>query len=1095
MHMVDGAGVFSKMYNPSHKENRRMKHAEIRKVLIIGSGPGVIGQVGEYDHAGVQACKTLRSLGMQIVMVNSNPASTTTDPVWADATYIEPLNVKVLEEILAVERPDAIYPCVAGRIGFELCSGLHQSGVLTRYGVKLMGVDIDIVRWCQDRIVFNENLAADGFSTPKSQVVNSAGQAVKAAERLRYPVVVRPVGSFVHLGVELVYNLKELQHVVSKLLGNGSNGQLLVEESLFGWKELEIEILKDTWGGIATVALYEHIDPVGVSGADSGCLVGRSTVAENLREQMQSIAWKIAESNNLIGSIGVRFALKPGDNHVVILDVNPRATRSSAMLEKASGFPVVSASVMAACGLSLDEIQKRCGAVPMVGLKDSVPSKRPVTVRLPRWPFDEFQGIANRLDPKSKAVGDVLGIGDGFKEALQKTIRGLESNLYGLGGLKTLEGVSLETLIKKLAHPSSETLLVMYEMLRRGVGRAGMAELTKIDSGFIDELCELVDLEEKIRGYRGKELPRDLLVEAKKCGFSDHYLAQVLGRSEKQLRLDREKLGVTAGYRRVSTDPGAESSGWFSTYNCSDTPTVSDRKKIMLLAGGPYRIGQGVEIDAFCVQAASSLRQAGYESIVVNSNPAAVSTDIDAVDKVYLDPITLEDVLGIYRHEKPEGVIVQFGGRTPLQIAAQLSEQGVRILGTPPETIEAAEDPDRYRQLVRKLGIPVPASGRIQDYQQALELAGKIGYPIILRCPGSAGRKKVEIVYDERALERCLGNVGDGWADNPVYLDQFLDNAIEAEVDAIADGKEAFVPAVMEYIELAGIHAGDSACVLPPISIAPKQIDTIQEYTCTIATELNIVGLVNIKYAIFENTVYVLEINPRASRSVPITSKVSGFPMVELATRIILGHSIKELDLPDRQILHFGVKEAVFPFNVLSEVDPVLGPTMRSTGVVLGLSKSFGRAFFKAQEATQVSLPLSGTVLFTIADRDKNAAIEPVRRFREMGFHIMATDGTHQFLKERGMDTEKVSKLELGRPNVIDAMKNGRVQLLVDTPSGSKSTSDSSDIRKTAIQQGIPYITTTAAAIAAAKGILARRQGAPKVRTLQSYLHGYDGSC
>ena len=695
--------------------------------------------------------------------------------------------------------------------------------------------------------------------------------------------------------------------------------------------------------------------------------------------------------------------------------------------------------------------------------------------------------MEDRLGTQMRAVGEVMSIGKNYKEAFQKSIRSLETGRYGLGFAKDFNKKPLEELMEMLSYASSERQFIMYEALRKGADIQTLYEKTHIKPWFIEQMKELVDLEEKILACKGTALSDELLIRAKKDGFSDKYLAQILGETEKDIREQRKALGLIQTYAAVPVSGVEDAAYYYSTYNAPDEVPVSDRKKIMVLGGGPNRIGQGIEFDYCCVHTAFAIRDAGFESIMVNCNPETVSTDYDTSDKLYFEPLTVEDVLSIYEKEKPEGVVIQFGGQTPLNIAKELADAGVNILGTSHETIDLAEDRDRFRQVMRKLGIPQPESGMATTFEDALQVAEKIGYPLMVRPSYVLGGRAMEVVHNEEMLKSYVASAVDVSPDRPILIDKFLDNAIEAEADAISDGSEALVPAVMEHIELAGIHSGDSACVIPPVSIAPKHIDTISEYTRKIATELKVVGLMNIQYAIFENTVYILEANPRASRTVPIVSKVCNIPMARLAAQIIMGKTLADLNIEKKTVPHYGLKESVFPFNMFHEVDPLLGPEMRSTGEVLGLSKSYGRAFFKAQEATQVSLPLEGTVLFTIADRDKTAALEPVRLFRELGFRIMTTGGTHEFLKEKGIETELVGKLGYARPDLVDAIKNGEVNLLVNTPSEFRSTRDNADIRRTAIRYKIPYITTTAAAIAAAKGILARREGKPEVRSLQEY--------
>ncbi|MBW2132321.1 MAG: carbamoyl-phosphate synthase large subunit [Deltaproteobacteria bacterium] len=1060
------------------------KRDDIHKVLIIGSGPIVIGQACEFDYSGTQACKALRSLGYEIVLVNSNPATIMTDPGMADATYIEPLNVKILTEIIAVEKPDALLPNLGGQSGLNLSSELYQAGVLEKYGVKVIGVNVDAIQRGEDRTAFKETMERLSIEMPRSKAVNTVEEAEKIAAELGYPVVLRPAYTMGGTGGGLVYNVEELRVVAARGLAASLIHQVLVEESVLGWEELELEVVRDAKNQMITVCFIENVDAMGVHTGDSYCTAPMLTIDPGLQEKLQAYSYAIVEAIQVIGGTNIQFAHDPETGRVVVIEINPRTSRSSALASKATGFPIARVSALLAGGLTLDEIPYwRDGT-----LEKYTPSGDYVVVKFARWAFEKFEGIVDQLGTQMRAVGEVMSIGKTYKEAFQKAVRSLEINRYGLGFAKNFNKLSLEQLLRMLAAPTSERQFILYEALRKGADTETLSRLTHIKPWFIDQMKELVLLEEKILAAKGQALPDDLLIQAKKDGFADRYLANLLGVSEQTIREHRKRPGVLETWDAVPVSGVENAAYYYSTYNAPDRVTVSNRKKIMVLGGGPNRIGQGIEFDYCCVHAALAIREAGLESIMINCNPETVSTDYDTSDKLYFEPLTVEDVLSIYEKEKPEGVIAQFGGQTPLNIARELEDAGVKILGTSPETIDLAEDRDRFRQIMRDLGIPQPESGMAASIEEALRIASAIRYPLMVRPSYVLGGRGMEVVHDEPSLRRYLKvAVEDVSPERPVLIDRFLDNAIEVEADAIADGRDAFVPAVMEHIELAGVHSGDSACVIPPISLAPKHLDTIREYTRRIAVELKVVGLMNIQYAIFENTVYVLEANPRASRTVPIVSKVCGISMANLATQVILGKRIGELGLKERPILHFGVKEAVFPFSMFPEVDPVLGPEMRSTGEVLGLSHSFGRAYFKAQEATQVSLPLEGTVLFTIADRDKPAALEPVRRFRELGFTLMATEGTHRFLQERGIDTIPVSKLGLGRPNLVDAIKSGRIQLLVNTPSGKKSADDSSDIRKAAIKYKIPYITTTAAAIAAAKGIAAMQEEKPAVRSLQQY--------
>ncbi|HUV78464.1 MAG TPA: carbamoyl-phosphate synthase large subunit [Desulfobacterales bacterium] len=1059
------------------------KRDDIHKILIIGSGPIVIGQACEFDYSGTQACKALRSMGYEIVLVNSNPATIMTDPGTADVTYIEPLNLKTLTQIIAKERPDALLPNLGGQSGLNLSSELSRTGVLEEYGVQLIGVSADAIERGEDRLAFKATMEKLGVEMPRSKTVNTLEDAEAAAEDLGYPVVIRPAYTMGGTGGGLVYNIEELRVIAPRGLAASLVNQILVEESVLGWEELELEVVRDAKNQMITVCFIENVDAMGVHTGDSFCTAPMLTISSELQERLQRYSYDIVEAIEVIGGTNIQFAHDPKTGRVVVIEINPRTSRSSALASKATGFPIARVSSLLAGGMTLDEIPYwRDGT-----LEKYTPSGDYVVVKFARWAFEKFVGAEDKLGTQMRAVGEVMSLGKTYKEAFQKAIRSLEINRYGLGFAKNYNTLSLEKLMGRLDFATSERQFFMYEALRKGAEVKELYEKTHIKPWFIEQMREIVELEEKILAYKDQALPDDLLIQAKKDGFADRYLAMLLDLPEKQIREQRKALGMHQAWEPVPVSGVENAAYYYSTYNAPDKVLVSDRKKIMVLGGGPNRIGQGIEFDYCCVHAALAIRDAGYESIMVNCNPETVSTDYDTSDKLYFEPLTVEDVLSIYEKEKPEGVVVQFGGQTPLTIATELEELGVKIIGTSPETIDLAEDRDRFRIIMRKLGIPQPESGMASTMDEAQKIADRIGYPLMVRPSYVLGGRGMEVVQDEKSLKFYLEAAVEISPQRPILIDRFLDNAIEAEADAISDGTDAFVPAVMEHIELAGIHSGDSACVIPPISIAPKHIETISEYTRKIAIELNVIGLMNMQYAIFENTVYVLEANPRASRTVPLVSKVCNISMARIAMQVMLGKRIADLGLKHRPIPHYGIKEAVFPFNMFPEVDPILGPEMRSTGEVLGLSHSYGRSFFKAQEAIGISLPLEGSVLFTIADRDKSAALEAVRLFKELGFKIMTTEGTHYYLEERGIENTPLRKLGYGRPDLVDAIKNETINLLVNTPSGRKSTQDSSNIRKAAIKYKVPYITTTAAAVAAAKGIAARRDGVPQVRSLQEY--------
>ena len=1066
------------------------KRTDIKKVLIIGSGPIIIGQACEFDYSGTQACKALKNLGYEIVLVNSNPATIMTDPGIADITYIEPLNVNRLEQIISKERPDAILPNLGGQSGLNLCSELAEAGVLDKYNVKVIGVQIDAIERGEDRIEFKKTMEKLGIEMARSEVSYSVEEALEIADRLGYPVVLRPAYTMGGAGGGLVYNKEELATVCERGLKASLVGQVLVEESILGWEELELEVVRDAKGQMITVCFIENIDPLGVHTGDSFCSAPMLTISEDVQKELQRQAYKIVNEVGVIGGTNVQFGHDPVSGRIIVIEINPRTSRSSALASKATGFPIALVSAMLASGLTLDEIP--CGKYGT--LDKYVPGGDYVVIKFARWAFEKFKGVQDKLGTQMRAVGEVMSIGKTYKEAFQKAIRSLENGRYGLGFEKDFNSKTKDELLGMLANPSSERQFIMYEALRKGATVDELWQLTKIKHYFLEQMKELVEEEEEILKYKNAEIPDDLLVQAKKDGFSDMYLSMLLNTSQKNIREKRIALGVEEKWQGIHVSGTENSQYYYSTYNGEDKCDVdSDKPKVMILGGGPNRIGQGIEFDYCSVHAALSLRKLGFETIIVNCNPETVSTDYDTSDRLYFEPLTLEDVLSIYKKENPVGVIAQFGGQTPLNLAAQLKKNGVKILGTSPEVIDLAEDRDQFRAMMDKLGIPMPEAGMAVTPEEAAEVAEKIGYPVMVRPSYVLGGRGMEVVHDrEEIIEYMKAAIG-VTPDRPILIDRFLKHATECESDAICDGEHAFVPAVMEHIELAGIHSGDSACIIPSLNISEENLKTIEEYTRKIAEEMHVQGLMNMQYAIENGKVYVIEANPRASRTVPLVSKVCGIQMVPIATEIVTreltGKPSPVPSLKKGNIPYHGVKEAVFPFNMFPEVDPVLGPEMRSTGEVLGLSESFGEAFFKAEEATQTMLPLEGTVLLSICDKDKPELLDIAKLFKDAGFKFAATGGTYDMLSEAGYDVKKVSKLYEGRPNVSDVILNKEVSLVINTPIGKQSHHDDSYIRKAAIRAKIPYITTMAAARAAAVGILAVKNGEiSEVKSLQE-LH------
>ena len=1056
------------------KERRglTMKREDIHKVLIIGSGPIVIGQACEFDYSGTQACKALKNLGYEIVLVNSNPATIMTDPGTADITYIEPLNVERLEQIIAKERPDALLPNLGGQSGLNLCSELQQAGVLDKYNVKVIGVQVDAIERGEDRIEFKKTMESLGIEMARSEVAYSVDEALAIADKLGYPVVLRPAYTMGGAGGGLVYNVDELKTVCARGLQASLVGQVLVEESVLGWEELELEVVRDAKNNMITVCFIENIDPLGVHTGDSFCSAPMLTISEDVQEELQRQAYKIVEAIEVIGGTNVQFAHDPVTGRIIVIEINPRTSRSSALASKATGFPIALVSAMLASGLTLDEIP--CGKYGT--LDKYVPGGDYVVIKFARWAFEKFKGVEDKLGTQMRAVGEVMSIGKTYKEAFQKAIRSLENGRYGLGGVKNFGELSKKELLKMLATPSSERHFIMYEALRKGATVDEIFELTKVKHYFIQQMKELVEEEEALKANAGKLPTPEVLRQAKLDGFSDKYLSNILAVPEEEIRKERTENGIVEAWEGVHVSATENSAYYYSSYHIEDkSPVNNDRPKIMILGGGPNRIGQGIEFDYCCVHAAKALKELGFETIIVNCNPETVSTDYDTSDKLYFEPLTLEDVLSIHEKEKPVGVIAQFGGQTPLNLAADLKKNGVNILGTTPETIDLAEDRDLFRAMMEKLEIPMPESGMAVTTEDALAIAERIGYPVMVRPSYVLGGRGMEVVYDSESLTYYMKAAVGVTPDRPILIDRFLHYATECEADAISDGEHVFVPSVMEHIELAGVHSGDSACVLPPKGLTDDQIATIKDYTKRIAKEMHVVGLMNMQYAIEDGKVYVLEANPRASRTVPLVSKVCGINMVKIATDIMTesftGRKSPVPELKEKKFAHYGVKEAVFPFNMFPEVDPLLGPEMRSTGEVLGISSDFGDAFYKAQEATQSKLPVSGTALLSISDRDKGELIEVAKGLNECGFALMATEGTCAMIQEAGIPVSKIAKIAEGRPNILDVITNKTITLIINTPNDKKGATDDSYIRKAAIKNKIPYMTTMAAAKATVEGI------------------------
>ena len=1047
------------------------KRSDIHKILIIGSGPIIIGQACEFDYSGTQACKALRAEGYEIVLVNSNPATIMTDPGMADHTYIEPLTANRLEQVIAKERPDALLPNLGGQTALNLACELSDKGILSKYDVKVIGVDLEAIKSGEDRIEFKKAMAAIGVPVPKSEPSYTVEEAEKIASSMGYPVVLRPAFTMGGTGGGIVYNVEELREVAPRGLAASLIGQVLVEECVTGWEELELEVVRDANGKKITVCYIENVDPMGVHTGDSFCVAPMLTVPKSVQEELQDYAYRIVDAVGVTGGCNVQFAHNREDGRTVVIEINPRTSRSSALASKATGFPIAHVSTKLAAGVTLDEIPYWRGS----GLDKYEPYGDYVVVKFARWAFEKFPKAKRVLGTQMRAVGEVMSIGQNFKEAFQKALRSLEIGRSGPGQVKKIQELSLDEIRTRLAVPTDERYFLIYEGMLKGLSNEEILKMTSITPYFINEIREIADLELELTQYTFPSLPDELLKKAKLFGFSDKYLAKLFNINEKEIRTKRLALGVKAKFRAVRVSGVEDASYYYSTYaDVEDESPVADNKKIMVLGGGPNRIGQGIEFDYTCVHAAFMLREHGYDSIMVNCNPETVSTDYDTSNKLYFEPLTVEDVLAIYDKENPCGAIVQFGGQTPLNLAQELKDAGVNIIGTQPEGIRLAEDREYFRERMIKLGIPQPESGIARSLEEALALGKKIGYPVMVRPSFVLGGRGMEVIYDDAMLKRYAVEAIQVSPEYPMLIDRFLDNAIECEVDAVSDGKETFVASIMEHIELAGIHSGDSACAIPPVTISEEHQATIRRYTEAIADDFKVIGIMNVQYAICEDKIYIIEANPRASRTVPVVSKVTGIALAGLATRVMLGESFADIgEISCYCGKYYGVKEAVVPFHMFPEVDPVLGPEMRATGEVMGMADSFGLAYYKAEEAVGFPLPTSGKVLISVSRRERKYLLPIAQDIHKLGFEIYATEGTSNFLNENNIPNKAVKKLSEGRPHVGDLIKNKELDLIINTPIGREGKTSDSYIRMMAIQHKIPYVTTIAAAGASVKGIQA----------------------
>ena len=1095
------------------------KRDDIHKILIIGSGPIVISQACEFDYSGTQACKALREEGFYVILVNSNPATIMTDPEMAHKTYIEPITPEVVAKIIERERPDALLPTLGGQTGLNVAVKLADMGVLEEYGVRMIGANQEAIRKAEDRELFKKSMARIGLEVPRSGLAYSMEEARRVAEEIGFPLIVRPSFTLGGTGGGVAYNREEFEVIAARGLQSSMISEILIEESVIGWKEYELEVMRDLKDNVVIICSIENFDPMGIHTGDSITVAPAQTLTDKEYQQMRDAAIAVIREIGVeTGGSNIQFAVDPYDGRMVIIEMNPRVSRSSALASKATGFPIAKMATKLAIGYTLDEIPNDITKKTPASFEPTIDY---CVVKIPRFTFEKFPGADDTLGISMKSVGETMAIGRTFKEALQKGLRSLEIGRYGLGADGKDDGVVptsrkkrerfWEMIREKLQVPRGDRVFWIRYALEAGLEVEEVYRLTHIDPWFLHNIREILELEKELRRYQAElrkmdlwsgikslndwHIPSELLRRAKEYGFSDRQLAHILGFDEMDIRRYRKEQGIEAVFKLVDTCAAefeAYTPYYYSTYEEEDESRISTRPKIMILGGGPNRIGQGIEFDYCCVHAALALKEDGYETIMVNSNPETVSTDYDTSDKLYFEPLTLEDVLDICDREGPSGVIVQFGGQTPLNLALSLKEAGVPIIGTSPESIDRAEDREKFKTLLKKLGLHQAPNGTATSVEEAKQIAREIGYPLVVRPSYVLGGRAMEIVYDEDDLDSFMAMAVEASPDHPVLIDKFLEDAIEIDVDAVADGTSCVVAGIMEHIEEAGIHSGDSACAIPPFSLSDKQIEELKAQTYALAAELGVVGLINIQYAIKGDTIYVLEVNPRASRTVPFVSKATGVPWAKVAARVMAGKTLSQLGITKEvEIKHTAVKESVFPFNRFPEVDTILGPEMKSTGEVMGIDLDFGRAFAKSQIAAGQNLPLKGTVFISVKDRDKRAIIMIARGLAELGFQIVATQGTEKVLERNGVPARHVFKVREGRPNVVDLLKNGEIQLVINTPSGKKPKADEVAIRTAAVQYNIPIVTTISGARATVEGIEALIKGDIHVKSLQEYHPSY----
>jgi carbamoyl-phosphate synthase large subunit len=1073
------------------------KRTDLKKILIIGSGPIIISQACEFDYSGTQACKALREEGFEVVLINSNPATIMTDPEMADRTYIEPITPEMVCQVIERERPDALLPTLGGQTGLNCAIAVADTGILERYGVEMIGARPDVIKKAEDRELFRDAMANINLRVPKSAIVRELSQALAAAPEIGYPIIVRPSFTLGGTGGGIAYNLEDLKLLAAEGLAASMISEVMLEESVLGWKEFELEVMRDFRDNVVIICSIENLDPMGVHTGDSITVAPAQTLTDREYQAMRDAAIAIIREIGVeTGGSNIQFAIHPDTGEMVVIEMNPRVSRSSALASKATGFPIAKIAAKLAVGYTLDEIHNDITRETYASFEPTIDY---CVVKIPRWAFEKFPGAEDFLTTSMKSVGEVMAIGRTFKEALQKGIRSLEIARFGLGADgKDLGEIPEDELRARLRVPNSQRLFYLRQAFLQGLSVDEVYDLTRIDPWFLHQIRGVVTFSEELAFFgrllaqgRGQDQLEDMLRRAKEQGFSDVQLAHLWGGVEEHLALMRREHGVNPVYKLVDTCAAefeAYTPYFYSTYEWEDEARKTEREKVAILGGGPNRIGQGIEFDYCCCQASFALKELGVESIMVNSNPETVSTDYDTSDKLYFEPLTREDVLHIVAAEKPRGLILQFGGQTPLNLAVPLGKAGVQILGTSAAAIDRAEDRKLFKELLAKLDLRQPPNDTVRTVEQALAVAHRIGYPVLVRPSYVLGGRAMQIVADDHGLTNFMNWAVEASPEHPILIDKFLEDAIEVDVDAISDGRATVIGGIMEHIEEAGIHSGDSACVLPPYSLSRDIQEEIKRQTRALAAELGVVGLMNIQFAVKEDRIFVLEVNPRASRTVPFVSKATGVSLAKLATKVMLGHTLEELGFTEEiEPPYFAVKESVFPFRRFPGVDPMLGPEMRSTGEVMGLDQDFGLAFAKSQLAAGQILPLSGGVIFSVKDGDKAAALELAKGFQAEGFKLYATSGTAAYFKQRGLPVTWVKKIREGRPHIIDHIKNNEISLLVNTPEGSYTPADSYSIRRAALEYNIPYTTTVSAARATLDAIRALKRGKVEVKSLQEY--------